>query len=420
MPQIDQASTEQVLQHIREYMPRTVMRDDGSKSKALGLPCPYIIPCVCGEGPFQAMYYWDTFFSLEGARRLGMQELVRSCAENFMHMIESQGFIPSASKVEMNRSQPPVASHVYQQAYAATGDKVLLRRGIQAAIAEHGFWMSQRAHASELNHYGHHSAPKGVANFYWTIRRRCPQLPEAAAERLPFLAHKLAEAESGWDFSPRFRDRAMDILPCDLNALLYATEQHIAAFMEELGDRNASSWRERAAARLERMQRLLWNEDSGCFHDYDTRQQEQTATRSAASWFCLWCGVATEQQAARMVETLPLFESEHGLLTAPVESPDRVPGVTYQWDFPNGWAPLHYAAFSGLARYGYQQEAERLAGKWIATANRGFQATGKLWEKYNMATGNLDVANEYDMPPMLGWTAGTYMAAAELLGLLEG
>jgi neutral trehalase len=38
-----------------------------------------------------------------------------------------------------------------------------------------------------------------------------------------------------------------------------------------------------------------------------------------------------------------------------------------------------------------------------------FQTTGKFWEKYNLHTGGLDVANEYAMPDFFGWTAGVYL-----------
>ena len=38
-----------------------------------------------------------------------------------------------------------------------------------------------------------------------------------------------------------------------------------------------------------------------------------------------------------------------------------------------------------------------------------FAAHGKLFEKYNGLTGDIDAVSEYGTPEMLGWTAGVYM-----------
>ena len=42
-----------------------------------------------------------------------------------------------------------------------------------------------------------------------------------------------------------------------------------------------------------------------------------------------------------------------------------------------------------------------------------FEETGNLWEKYNVVEGNANVITEEKMPPMMGWTAGVYLAFAE-------
>ena len=82
---------------------------------------------------------------------------------------------------------------------------------------------------------------------------------------------------------------------------------------------------------------------------------------------------------------------------------------------PNAWPPLQTAAIMGLLRYGYTTEAKRLAEKYVLTCARNLETTGKLWEKYNALTGNIDVADEYKMPQMMGWTAGGFLHAAEVL-----
>ena len=402
---------------IKDHWVDSITKDDGTNERSLGMPAPYVTPCVKG-GHFTAMYYWDTFFTVVGAHLDGQKQLVGHCAENFAHVIENQGYIPNASVKGMLRSQPPVASHVYRLAYELLGDKIFLRRAMNATIAEHAFWMSQRVGIDGLNHYGHFCTPNGVDNFYWTLRKRCPQLPEPLMERRQFMAHKLAEAESGWDFSPRFRDRCMDIYAVDLNALLFAAETNIAHFMRELDDLNAEKWQARADERQALMQKLLWNEETGFFHDYDAAKREQTPHLSAASYFAMWCGVPSESQAERMRSVLPQLEGEHGLHSMVPGTGERVPGVNYQWDHPNAWAPLQFGAIAGCQRYGFDADAKRLAEKWVRTCNVNFKATDNLWEKYNADTGGIDVVNEYDMPPFMGWTAGVYVYSLKVLGLI--
>jgi alpha,alpha-trehalase len=46
---------------------------------------------------------------------------------------------------------------------------------------------------------------------------------------------------------------------------------------------------------------------------------------------------------------------------------------------------------------------------------RNFAVTGDLWEKYNAHVGTIEVQDEYEMPAMMGWTAGAYLAARQRL-----
>lgn len=84
-------------------------------------------------------------------------------------------------------------------------------------------------------------------------------------------------------------------------------------------------------------------------------------------------------------------------------------------DYPNGWAPMQLIVIGGLFRYGYCKEACRIAKKFKDTVERCYDTTGHLWEKYNMAEGNVNVQNEYEMPAMLGWTFGVYTWVTDFL-----
>ena len=88
-------------------------------------------------------------------------------------------------------------------------------------------------------------------------------------------------------------------------------------------------------------------------------------------------------------------------------------GASYSFIFSS--ASLHFLAIKGLNNYGYKEEASRIASKYVDMVVRNFESTHNLWEKYNVVEGNINVSNEYDMPTMMGWTAGTYISALNYL-----
>jgi len=127
----------------------------------------------------------------------------------------------------------------------------------------------------------------------------------------------------------------------------------------------------------------------------------------------LWSGLPSVAQAEKMVHNLPLLEYNSGIVAC--QPGPRPPGQHYQWDYPNAWAPSQFATIAGLLHYGYTLEARRLAEKYVACVANSFDKTGNLWEKYNGVNGSVDVIDEYKMPAMLGWTAGTFLYTCEVL-----
>lgn len=75
------------------------------------------------------------------------------------------------------------------------------------------------------------------------------------------------------------------VVPADLNALLYLTARHISAFAARLGDESTAAEFERHAKDMAAaMEALMWCEADGCWHDLLlTQQQPSTATNNTAS-----------------------------------------------------------------------------------------------------------------------------------------
>ena len=79
--------------------------------------------------------------------------------------------------------------------------------------------------------------------------------------------------ESGFDPSNRFGPFNVDIIhynPVCLNSLLYVMERDSAGIMAILGHKSeATTWRERAEERKEKINRLMWDPGDGLYYDYN-------------------------------------------------------------------------------------------------------------------------------------------------------
>ena len=135
-------------------------------------------------------------------------------------MIDSIGYMPNAtSKDLLNRSQPPLFCQMVRDYYDATGDREFLARMIPILEKEYSFWMTCRVAHNGLNRYGHDATRQELIDFCNGLAHRVRVDPTSFTDekRIVFGAHLLAEAESGWDFNPRFNGRCMDYNPVDLN-----------------------------------------------------------------------------------------------------------------------------------------------------------------------------------------------------------
>lgn len=407
-----------VIEYIRGHWDATVREPSSQGEAEVRLPVRFT--CPDPEAPFRGFYYWDTYYTSVGLWLTGRDDLAKDNADNMLYLLETMGYVPNyANKAQLNRSQPPHASVQVAGVYERSKDKGWLARAYGMLEKEYAFWNSMRLSPTGLNHYHNHATPDDIYSFTGNIRQRHHPVPENPIEKMRYLMNIIAEAESGWDYTPRFDHRCTDFAPIDLNALLYMHERNCERFARELGrEADVKRWSDRAEKHLELIQQFCWDEEDGYFYDYDVPYGRRFRLRTPAAFYALWAGVATEEQAARVVRQLPALERECGLTTCPRQDPaGSRPGV-YQWDDPNAWAPLHYAAIEGLKRYGYAKEAERLARKWVGAVGSTFEQTGHLWEKYNAYRGSLEgVTNEYPLKPMLGWTAGVFLYACNVLGI---
>ncbi len=412
------------LEHIDELWKFLERRNRSTKGSLLALPYKYIVP----GGRFNEQFYWDTYFIMLGLASSGTWKPIEEMMKNYAHMIRTFGYIPTANRTYLlSRSQPPFFSHMVRLLASKKGNNVL-REYLPYLTAEYWFWMRGRSKLNAMP-YGSHKRVVKVAhgallNRYYD-NKSTPR-PESLREDVEtaeysgrkdtsrLYLHLRAAAESGWDFSSRwFLDpldirtiHTADIIPVDLNCLLYHLELTIAdAYKASFNVVQAQKFKKRAQARAEAIQEYFWNEDEGFYKDYNFHHGKQTAVSSLAGVFPLYVHIATQKQADRVADVLRRdFLKAGGLVTTLVDNGQ-------QWDSPNGWAPLQWVAIQGLKNYGHNDLADEITKRWTDLNEKVYANTRKFVEKYNVESDDgLGGGGEYVLQDGFGWTNGVYEA----------
>lgn len=371
-------------QKLERYHPK----DDET---LLGLPKPYLVPAYeAGHNfDFNEMYYWDSYFMVQGLLKPKHKDLVEGILQNLIYMQKRFGVIPNASRTYlMGRSQPPLlTSFIFDIFKVYNKNTKWLKQNMEIAEVEYRtVWMGTKK-PNERQVYA------GLSRYY----------------DINYI-NDLAEAESGWDMTTRFDHKALDYLPIDLNSLLYKYEQDFANSAKSSGDfKVVSGWQNKAQIRKNTINSLMWNEMRGFYFDYDFKRQKRGSVWSLAGFYPMWAGLADESKVAKMVKNLSRFEHSGGLSTTDTQtlpiSNLTTRAIPTQWAYPNGWAPLHFMVIKGLERYGYHKEAKRITNKWLKTNLNWFNSQGIFLEKYNVVNPNRPpVKGLYPSQIGFGWT----------------
>lgn len=366
------------LEYIESYWPKLIRHHSKDDGNLIGLPHPYLVPAFeeGHEFDFNELYYWDSYFMVQGMLDVKHKDLTVGILEDLLYLLDRYKVIPNASRTYlMGRSQPPfLTSFILDVYHAYDMDKRWLAKGIKKAEEEYRHvWMgTHKPHVRQVY--------RGLSRYY----------------DINYL-HDLAEAESGWDMTTRFGHKCLNYLPVDLNALLYKYEKDFAYAADLLGRKEvAKKWEKAARLRKHTMDSLMWSELKGLYFDYNFVREHRGGIASLAAYYPMWAGMVDRHQAEKLVDSLRKFENEGGLATT-----DAVPlgqlvpgGMPTQWAYPNGWAPLHFIVVKGLQRYGYEEDAQRIALKWLTTNLNWFKKNKVFLEKYNVV--------QPDKPPVKG------------------
>lgn len=415
-------------EHITALWPvltRTPDRPEDGSSR-LPLPNAYVVP----GGRFREIYYWDSYFTMLGLVESGRVDLVKNMLDAFVHLIRTAGHIPNGNRTYyLTRSQPPYFAAMIGL-YAQATDTARALPYLDALETEHAFWMDGADRVAPGNAFRRvvRLRDGSVLNRYWDDRadprpesyKPDYELGQTLGDnaRGSFFRNTRAAAESGWDFSSRWMRNPADLrtlettelIPVDLNSLLYNAERTIAALRSyrRQGDDVAVARRFAAAAedRRRALLRISYDPPSGFFYDVRWRTGERVTDRpTLAAVAPLYFGLATPEQGRAVAARL-----ERDFLKAGGFTTTLIPSGQ-QWDAPNGWPPLQWLSIQGVRRYGRGDLADRARDRWLALNRRVYQATGKMTEKYDVIDPNRPAGGgEYPNQDGFGWTNGVALA----------
>ena len=396
-----------VLEYIDQYFPESIQENNEDIGDRFGLPYPYTVPSP-GD-VFDCMFYWDTHFTNVGLIASGNIQQAVFNTDNIRHMINRFGYMPNSTKAHhLGQSQPPFYYRMVSDIFEVTGDKKWLDDHYDAIAREYEFWMTKRLALNGLNYYGRYEdaydADELHRRFSYCKSRFSGFDTEDTDLKTSAVNTVRTLCESGWDCCYRFEMDGHAYNPVDLNALLYGLEAQMSRFSKILGKGEEDLWYNRAQLRKEKMDKWLFSREKGFYLDWNFREERHSPVISAASLFPLYLGLQHDPAAIMAVVADELL-LPYGVTctTEPKHS------YQLQWEYPNIWAPLQYVAFCACKNAGRDDLAVEIASRYCLLLEKNFGKTEKLWEKYNGLTGEV-VNSEYAAPPMMGWTAGVYLA----------
>lgn len=389
---------------------------------------PSIFISVFPEAPF--MFYWDIYFINKGLLIHDFDYIVKGNILNLLSVVDKYGYMGNAAITNwgMNRSQPPYLSQMVMDYFEYSKDTSFLSKAYPTLCKEYTFWTDTSLSAIEQ----HNTSIKGLQRFYAHPKRdeMVDMYKELAGrfnlkmnvsddEKEHISFNYAVEAATGMDFTPRFEHRCPDFIAVELNSLLYTYEKNLEIISGILKLKEKSQWSKMALSRKNLINKYCWSEARGMYLDYDYVNKRHSKVAAITTFQPLWAGIATKEQAAKVVSNSKIFESGFGMITT--EKCGEI--KNYQWGETSVWAPMQLLVAMGMDNYGYKKEATKVAQIYLDLVSKNFisptpssclekngifdrRRAGQTYEKYKYdGTINDD---EYCASAMMGWTAGAH------------
>nr|XP_024217475.1 trehalase [Halyomorpha halys] len=397
------------------------------------VPNGFIIP----GGRFKELYYWDTYWIVNGLLVCEMPDTARGVIENLLYLIKTLGHIPNGNRVYYTqRTQPPMITLMVDSYFQYTMDFSIIKKYIHLLDKEMDYWLTHRAVEVKKNgntyklfrYFAVSNGPRPESYREDIINSKTTKTDEEE-----FFIDMKSGAESGWDFSTRwFIENATNhgnlssihtryIIPVDLNALLHKNAKLLAMWFTMISNKEKAKKYELLSKQLLKgIRDVLWNEEEGIWLDYDILNEKPRKYFYLSNFVPFWTHshrFTTKKAAAIAINYVHKMNLDRFV----GGSPASLEFSGEQWDYPNAWPPLQAFFIQGLDRIGSKHTSHlafHYALKYAQSNYKGFQDFGLMFEKYDaLLEGRTGAGGEYEGQSGFGWTNGFIFELLDMWGM---
>ncbi len=156
---------------------------------------------------------------------------------------------------------------------------------------------------------------------------------------------------------------------CEVQGYVYGAKQAAAGVAARFGFAELARRLKREAAALkDKFEREFWDDELGTYALALDGEKKPCRVRSSNAGHCLWTGIVSDEHAKRLADTLMGESSFCGWGIRTLDSRE----VRYNpMSYHNGsvWPHDNAVIASGLARYGYKQQALQILGAMFEASN---------------------------------------------------
>ncbi|KAI0988395.1 hypothetical protein GJ496_006250 [Pomphorhynchus laevis] len=396
--------------------------DKGQRSTFLQMPHESVVP----GGRFREIYYWDSYWTIQGLLACNMNRTVKNMIQNMLSNVETYGFVPNGGRVYYTkRSQPPFLTLMMNEYLLHTSDNDFIKDSLATLDKEYNFWLAHRQIRVRNHHmfqYRTKMAYERPESFWEDYKTSEEAVIRAYRSKGQVLIDISSAAESGWDFSSRwlaysgphtdklYSIRTTKIIPVCLNSILCKVARTLQEFHGSFNSTEKANFYKSEVERLaQAIDEILYDPVSMSWFDFDIEENAKHYKMYMSNFFPLWanCHSRSKEDVFQMIKQLNLsgyMDFEGGFATSNTYTKQ-------QWDFPNAWSPLQEIMIEAL--FNQEDQGKHMAldlmQRWIFNNYYTYSSgsSKNMYEKYSaVRLGYPGEGGEYDVQVGFGWSNG--------------
>uniref|UniRef100_A0AC34G327 Trehalase n=1 Tax=Panagrolaimus sp. ES5 TaxID=591445 RepID=A0AC34G327_9BILA len=338
-------------------------------------------------GRFREAYNWDSYWINLGMLRSGMTHSAESTLLNFQGCVKN--------------SHPPLFTPMALKYYEETKNKTFIESILPEMEKELQFWFKNYQHTVTIKQQ------KYTVYRYNTITN-VPR-PESFHQDVSVAENSknpkkqqiyrdiASAAESGFDFTTRwFADKknmetieTSNIIPVDLNAFIYWNIYGLKFFYKNVfHDKDKmEKYSKLLKEHKKAFDAVFYNETFGIWFDYNLRTKNHNTEFYASLITPLFVGMTDVEDINVPLRVFRFFNRSGAFNYDGGIPASMISDSGHQWDFPNAWGNQNHMIVESFRKSRFpilQDFAFELAQKWVKSNYEVFNATGYMWEKYDI------------------------------------